>query len=110
MKTLQANRDAVLKHRTGLTRAEYHRILASQGGACASCKDHRPGKGNEHFSVDHDHKTGRIRGLLCRDCNFIIGHARDNRDTLEKCKVYLFGDMLNYIMGTPPPGRIKLPT
>jgi Recombination endonuclease VII len=50
----------------GITDADYQALLASQGGGCAIC-DHPPRTRRLH--VDHDHKTGKVRGLLCHRCN-----------------------------------------
>jgi hypothetical protein len=53
----------------GVTDAEYERLLAAQGGGCAIC-DHPPRTRRLH--VDHDHKTGEVRGLLCHRCNRLL--------------------------------------
>ena len=50
----------------GLTTEQYDELLVAQGGVCAVCAE-PPARGRLH--VDHDHGTGRIRGLLCRRCN-----------------------------------------
>lgn len=50
----------------GVSIEEYDRMLAAQGGGCAIC--HNPPK-NRRLHVDHDHKTGKVRGLLCFRCN-----------------------------------------
>lgn len=50
----------------GVTDAEYQALLTLQGGGCAIC--HRPPK-TRRLHVDHDHATGRVRGLLCHRCN-----------------------------------------
>jgi hypothetical protein len=50
----------------GVTDAEYDRLLAAQGGGCAICGN--PPK-SRRLDADHDHKTGRVRGLLCHRCN-----------------------------------------
>ena len=50
----------------GVTDAEYDRLLSAQGGGCAICGN--PPK-TRRLHVDHDHKTGRVRGLLCHRCN-----------------------------------------
>jgi hypothetical protein len=68
-----------LKREYGLTLEAYEGILASQGGVCAICQGpskyrHRNGSLSGRFAVDHDHSTGRIRGLLCDQCNRMIGH------------------------------------
>src|SRR5437867_13162633 len=50
----------------GLSLAEYDALLAAQGGGCAICD--RPPK-TRRLDVDHDHRTGKVRGLLCHRCN-----------------------------------------
>jgi hypothetical protein len=55
-----------------LTIAQYDTILAWQGGVCYGCHQPEPVKGRR-LSVDHDHDTGEVRGLLCSRCNPIIG-------------------------------------
>lgn len=72
----------------GLTPEKYDTMLAAQSGSCAICR--RPD--NEPFSmfaVDHDHGTGRVRGLLCTNCNVLIGHARDEPEILRSAAEYL---------------------
>lgn len=72
-----STRNYHLKHRYGITAADYDRMLAEQGGLCALCQE-RPA---EH--VDHDHLTGRVRGLLCFCCNQGLGNFRDRADVLQ---------------------------
>lgn len=43
----------------------------------------------ERLCIDHDHNTQKIRGVLCKHCNHILGHAYDNTDILESALVYL---------------------
>ena len=69
-----------LKGRYGITPEEYDRLLAEQGGRCAICRGlpehtNRPKHWTEIFCVDHDHDTGKVRGLLCNDCNLVIGRG-----------------------------------
>ena len=54
------------RSRTGITEAAYLSMLALQGGGCALCAN--PPK-TRRLSVDHDHRTGTVRGLLCHRCN-----------------------------------------
>ena len=69
--TLQEyRRDYYLRKNYGLTLAQYDKLLASQDGRCVLCNHVQTGK---RLSVDHDHITGRIRGLLCITCNTDIG-------------------------------------
>ena len=68
--------------------AEFDALLDSQGGRCAICRTETAGgKGGWH--VDHDHATGRIRGLLCHGCNIALGYFRDDPDRLRAAMAYL---------------------
>lgn len=69
-----------------ITEAEYDTILQFQGGVCAGCG--QPPRGIR-LAVDHDHKTGRIRGLLCWLCNRAIGILRDNAFAATRLGMYL---------------------
>jgi hypothetical protein len=70
----------------GFGDAAYNALLDKQGGVCAICGGPPAGSG---LHVDHDHKTGRIRGLLCMHCNLMLGYARDNPDILKKGMAFL---------------------
>jgi len=69
----------------GLTEAEYQNMLESSGGACGICREPFCGRP----SIDHDHKTGKVRGLLCKQCNFGLGHFRDKISFLNLAADYL---------------------
>ena len=75
----------------GITRAEYEAKLAEQGGKCAICKTSDwPGRHGVP-AIDHDHKTGRFRGLLCSDCNVALGGFKDDVVRLYAAIDYLGG-------------------
>jgi hypothetical protein len=78
-----------LKWDFGITIEEYDKILAEQDGRCAICGSTDPGKGKTRFSVDHDHKTGKVRGLLCDPCNNGIARFNDNTDILKSAIYYI---------------------
>lgn len=78
-----------LKHKWGLTKEDYETKLKTQEGACAICGTREP-KGRGRFHIDHDHVTNRIRGLLCHCCNLMLGHAKDDTNTLLKALDYLY--------------------
>lgn len=71
----------------GITLEEYEEILAYQGGVCEVCR--RATGRTRRLSVDHDHKTGRIRGLLCGPCNKMLGHGRDDPWFFHRAAGYL---------------------
>ena len=79
----------------GITLKERDVMWAEQGGVCAIChevpREERTAGGgiNDGICVDHDHVTGRIRGLLCSRCNWMLGNARDNVLILEAGAKYL---------------------
>lgn len=71
---------------------DYDRMLTAQGGVCAICKQPETHKRNgkvKALAVDHDHRTGKIRGLLCADCNTGIGKLKDSIDVLTSAVQYL---------------------
>lgn len=79
--TILANR---IKRLYSLTPEQYQQLSRSQGDACAICQI-TP----EKLMVDHDHATGKVRGLLCGMCNLAIGYFGDKPETMEAAKRYL---------------------
>jgi len=76
--------------RFGLTEDAYSDLLAAQGGGCAICGNVTTDSGGrKNLSVDHDHVTGEVRGLLCHSCNVAVGLFRDDVQLLEKALRYL---------------------
>lgn len=67
-------RNGWLKRKYGITLSDYERLLKAQGGVCLICHSPESRKdGQLHLSVDHDHQTGQVRGLLCVRCNTLVG-------------------------------------
>jgi hypothetical protein len=85
-KTPTLQRAIHLKKEHGLTPAQYDTMSAAQQGHCKTC-----GRGDQRLHVDHDHATGVIRGLLCGNCNRMVGLAGDNPATLRAAANYLEG-------------------
>ncbi len=76
----------------GITLEEYEALLVAQGGVCALNPEHTtPGGKLKHWHVDHDHKTGRVRGLLCRQCNLSLGGLGDDEEGLLRALAYVSG-------------------
>lgn len=84
-----AKRKARLKAKYGLTEADMQTMLVTQGGRCAICNSDDPKTPNGTWSVDHDHLTGAVRGLLCTRCNTGIGQLRDDPAILRAAADYL---------------------
>jgi len=77
-----------LVKRYSLTLDEYNALLAGQNHKCAICgKD--PDRETRRFCVDHDHQTGKVRGLLCNKCNVGLANFTDNPGTLRAAAHYL---------------------
>lgn len=72
----------------GFTPGLYEQRLEEQGNACAICKTQEPG-GRGQFHADHDHKTGKPRGVLCHSCNVSLGGFKDNLEALVAAIEYL---------------------
>lgn len=77
-----------LRNNYGITLKEYNKILKKQEGGCAICGTTAL---EQALSVDHDHDTGEVRGLLCSNCNRGIGLLGDSSDTLMRAAEYLQG-------------------
>ena len=84
----EKTRERQLKRLYGLTLLQYNQMLEKQYGRCKIC-----GKTEERKSlhVDHDHETGRVRGLLCDDCNKALGFFHDDLALLYNAVDYLEG-------------------
>ncbi|MCH8066533.1 MAG: endonuclease VII domain-containing protein [Chloroflexi bacterium] len=78
-----------LKSRHGLSLEEYDAILASQNNECAICG--RLCQNGSRLVVDHDHASGTIRGLLCHNCNLVLGKLEDRPRWFENAAQYLRG-------------------
>jgi hypothetical protein len=73
----------------GITEAEYDQMVDIQGGLCACCNLAPSGKGAAAvLNVDHDHVTGRVRGLLCNPCNQAMGLMKDNPAMVRQLLAY----------------------
>lgn len=72
----------------GIPADAYDRLYEAQDGLCAICR-RATGK-TRRLSVDHDHATGKVRGLLCRVCNDLLGHARDDVEFFARAIRYLY--------------------
>lgn len=87
-----------LSKRFDLTIEQYDAMLANQGGTCACCggvETHKYASGKvKALSVDHDHQTEQVRGLLCVNCNRAIGYFDDSPQRMRAAADYL--DRHNY--------------
>ena len=86
------DKNTKLKKAYGITLEEYEELLSKQNGKCVICNIDNNGKYRSKlraFAVDHCHSTGKIRGLLCSDCNTGIGLLKDNVNFLESAIKYL---------------------
>jgi hypothetical protein len=78
----------------GLSLQQYNEMLSRQNDTCAICLQKETyipnGKTSpQSLSIDHDHKTGKVRGLLCYACNLAIGLLKDNPDAANRAAAYL---------------------
>ncbi len=74
----------------GLSRADADAMIEAQGGLCAICGQPPSGKRNcSRLHVDHCHETGKIRAMLCNNCNHALGHMKDDPARLQAAIEYL---------------------
>lgn len=85
------NKDTVkntyLQTNYGITLEDYNFLLEKQNEKCKICNNECPT--GKSLAVDHNHKTGKVRGLLCKNCNIGLGMFFDNLDFLESAVLYL---------------------
>lgn len=75
-------------HGLDMTVEKYDALFEQQNGKCGICGTNK-NRNNSRFCVDHCHTTGKIRGLLCHDCNTSIGKLGDSKEGLMKAIEYL---------------------
>ncbi len=93
-KNPDARRSIVYKKTYGITLENYNEMLAKQNNVCAVCKQpevilHNITKKPKRLAIDHDHKTGQVRGLLCHRCNVFLGNYEELRDLIPQFEIYL---------------------
>lgn len=87
-------RDTYYKYSYGISIDEYNEFMKLQNNKCAICHreeyilDHRTKK-VRRLSVDHNHDTGKVRGLLCKNCNTGLGMLREDLNIINNLKIYL---------------------
>ena len=84
----QERKGLKLEQTYGITQIDYNEMFILQDGRCAICGRHQSNF-KYALSVDHNHKTGEVRGLLCGACNRGIGLLSDNIEKLKKAVLYL---------------------
>ena len=85
----RARRNGRLLASFGISADEYDAMLAGQGGRCAICGSAVGDKWNRRLAVDHCHATGKVRGILCTNCNQGIGKFKDCADLLLRASKYI---------------------
>jgi hypothetical protein len=73
----------------GMTDEQFEDMWAAQNGQCAICRAELKRTGMQSCNIDHCHDTGKVRGILCRRCNWGVGILGDNPDRLEAAARYL---------------------
>lgn len=87
-KLLKNSREYSIKRKFNLTEEEYLSKLKDQNHSCLICGVHES-RLSKKLAVDHCHKTGKVRGLLCFSCNVSLGRFKDSKELLQKAINYL---------------------
>lgn len=82
-------RDWNLRTKYGIGIKDYEELLRAQGSRCAVCAEPHGTTRATTLHVDHDHRTGQVRGLLCANCNHVLGKVRDDVERLLALALYL---------------------
>jgi len=73
-----------MRRQLGITDEKYNQLIEESNGMCGICE-----REMKKICLDHDHSSGKFRGLLCNNCNTALGLVGDNIDTLHKMIAYL---------------------
>lgn len=84
----EAKRGCHLKAKYGLTIFDYNQMFSTQEGRCDLCEIHQS-ELKSKLCVDHNHSTGKVRSLLCHNCNSAIGYLKENPILFERAIEYL---------------------
>lgn len=84
----QTNTESHRKYKYNLSAQAFKALYCAQNGICGICKSHLEFR-SKKTCVDHDHATGMIRGVLCANCNWALGHFRDSTKYLASAIDYL---------------------
>lgn len=82
-------RNSNFKAMYGITLEEYDRMFAEQDGKCSICGNTHSTIEGKKLAVDHDHKTNKVRALLCSGCNQGLGYFKDDPELMQKALAYL---------------------
>lgn len=88
----ERNQHRLQLQRYSLTPSDYRQMLEKQNHVCAICGEPETTKRNGriiHLAIDHDHETGKVRGLLCKRCNTVLGWYERHQ---EAARQYLAGE------------------
>ncbi len=88
LKNKSKSQELHLKNTYNLTIDDYNKIFDEQKGCCKICEKHQS-EFKAKLAVDHCHQTGKIRGLLCNNCNRGLGHLKDSVLLLKKAIKYI---------------------
>jgi len=84
-----SDRSTYLNRKYKITIEAFNAMVLAQNNKCKICNKHGSHTTNKILYIDHDHNSGKIRGLLCNMCNLALGYAMDSVNTLQKCVEYL---------------------
>ena len=89
----ELQRNSQLQKTYGITLADYNKMLGQQNNVCAICQKPETSLTKlgrtKQLSVDHCHDTGKIRGILCTKCNWVIGFINEDTEALRRAIEYL---------------------
>lgn len=84
-----AVRERLLQYKYGISEDQYKAMHDEQHGLCRSCGLPETRRNTENLAVDHDHKTGKVRALLCQKCNTVLGLLDDDPEKIKSLLEYI---------------------